>query len=163
MKVLIATSIMIYFILLIILVLNIEDKSKIIKYSFLIFILILNAALFIVNEVVMDYIISFAIKYVYFPSFASVLLTLFITTFIFLYNIFKDNIDDKRRIINYIFSSFIFISYIIFMLLDVNINSFNSLYSGNSLICMRYISRTFILWMIVMFGFKYFRYFMKKR
>ncbi len=163
MKILIAASIMIYFILLMILVLNIEDKSKIIKYSFLLFMIILLSALFFVNELIMDYIITFFIKYVYFPSFASILLTVFVASFLFLYNIFNDKLKDKRRIINYIFASFIFIAYIVFMLLNVNINSYNSLYSGDSLTCIRYISRTFIIWMICIIGFKYYDFFLKKR
>ena len=61
MKLKIAIAVMVYFVLLIILVLNMEDKSKIIKNSFLIFMISLVTALFFVNELVMDYIISLII------------------------------------------------------------------------------------------------------
>ena len=162
MKLKITIAIMTYFVLLIILVLNMEDKSKIIKNSFLVFMVALVTALFFVNELVMDYIISIIIRYFYFPSFAAVIVTLILTMIIFINNIFDDEIKDKRRIINYIFSSFIFISYIIFMLLDVDVNSPNALYDGDSLMCLRYISRTFILWMVVNILIKYFYYFLKK-
>lgn len=153
---------MTYFVLLIILVLNMEDKSKIIKNSFLVFLIALITALFFVNELVMDYIISVIIRYFYFPSFTAIIVTLLLTVIIFINNIFDDEIKDKRRIINYIFSSFIFISYIIFMMLDVDVNSSIALYDGDSLICLRYISRTFMLWMIVNVLIKYFYYFLKK-
>lgn len=162
MKYQIAIAIMVYFILTIILVLNIEDKSKIIKNSFLGFMVALITALFFVNEVVMDYIVSVIIRYFYFPSFTAIIVTLIMTMIIFINNIYDDDKKDRRRIINYIFSSFIFISYIIFMLLEVDINSATALYQGNSLKCLRYISRTFMLWMIVNVFIKYFYYFTKK-
>ena len=162
MKYKIAIAIMVYFILVIILVLNMEDRSKIIKNSFLAFMVSLIVALFFVNELVMDYIISVILRFFYFPSFTSIIVTLILTMIIFINNIFDDEIKDRRRIINYIFSSFIFVSYIIFMLQEVDINSSIALYQGNSLKCLRYISRTFILWMLVNVFIKYFYYFLKK-
>ena len=149
-----------YFVLFIILVLNMEDKSKIIKNSFLVFMITLITALFFVNELVMDYILSMIIKYFYFPSFIAIVATLILTMIIFINSIFDDEMERKKRIVNYIFASFIFISYIIFMLLDVDINSYNSLYQGDSLTCLRYISRTFMLWIFVNIFIKYFHYFL---
>ncbi len=162
MKLKIAIAVMVYFVLFIILILNMEDKSKIIKNSFLVFMISLITALFFVNEVIMDYIISIIIRYFYFPSFTSIIITLIITMAIFINNIYDDEINDKKRIINYIFSCFIFISYIIFMLQNVDVNSSTSLYQGDSLICLRYVSRTFVLWMITNGLIKYFYYFLKK-
>ena len=162
MKMKIIISLAIYFVLLIILVLNMEDKSKVIKNSFLLFIISLVVALFFVNELIMDYIISVIIKFLYFPSFTSIIVTLLLTMIIFIYSIFDDEMKEKTRIINYIFASYIFVSYVIFMLLEVDVNSYNALYDGDSLLCLRYISRTFILWMVVIVLTKYFYYFLKK-
>lgn len=161
-KLMISISLIVYFILLIILVLNIEEKSKIIKYSFFIFMFVLFVALFLINELVMDYLISVIIRYLYFPSFSAILGTIIATMVIFLYNIFNDKVDDKVRIVNYIFPSFIFVAYIIFMLLEVDINSYNALYDGDSLICIRYISRTFILWLISNILVRYYLHFLRK-
>ncbi len=162
-KIVVASSIMVYFTLLIILVLNLEEKSKVIKNSFLLFMVILLVAFLFTNELIMDYLISIIIRFLHFPTFASIILIIFITMIVFIYNIFNDNINDKKRIINYCFASFIIIGYIIFMLLEVNINSYNNLYTGNSLICLRYITRTFTLWMITSIMIKYFSYFFRKR
>ena len=162
MKYKVSIAIMVYFILLVILVLNMEDRSKIIKNSFLIFMVALVTALFFVNELVMEFIISAIIRYFYFPTFSTIIVTLIITMIIFVANIFDDEKKDKKRIINYVFSSFIFIAYIILMLLDVDINSYTSLYDGDSLICLRYISRTFAIWMIINGLIKYFHYFLVK-
>ncbi len=157
-KVIITSSVMVYFTLLIILVLNLEDKSKVIKYSFLLLLISLLVAFFLTNELVMDYLISVIIKFLYYPSFATIIAIVFITMVLYIYNIFNDNIRDKRRIINYIFASYIIIGYIIFMLLDININSYNSLYEGDSLFCIRYITRTFTLWLIVDVSIRYLHY-----
>ena len=162
MKLQITLSVMVYFVLLIILVLNMDDKSKVIKNSFLILLISLFAAIFFANELVMDYIISIIIRYFYYPTFASVIVTIALTMIIFINSIYDDKMQDKLRIINYIFASFIFISFIIFMLLKVDVNSYNSLYEGDSLICLRYISRTFAIWLIINILFKYFCYFSKK-
>ena len=162
MKIIIALSIVVYFILFIILVLNITDKSKIIKYSFVIFMISLIIYLFFVNELIMDYIISIIIRYLYFPTFSSILATIMISIFIFLYNIFREEKADKERILNYIFASLILIAYVIFTFLNIDINSYNSLYSDNSLLCLRYISRCFTIWMIFLLIIKYFKYFIKR-
>ena len=163
MKWIISISLAVYFVLLIILVLNMEDKSKIIKNSFLLFIISLVVALFFVNELIMDYIISIIIKFIYFPSFAAVIAVLLIAMGVFIICIFNDEISDKVRIINYIFASYIFVSYIIFMFLEVDVNSYNALYDGNSLLCLRYISRTSILWLVTNIVIKYFSYFLRKK
>ncbi len=154
---------MVYFILLIILVLNMEDRSKIIKNSFLAFIATLVIALFIVNELVMDYIIGAIIRYIYFPTFSSIIVTLMIAMVLFVKNILDDKKDDKKRIINYIFASFIIIAYIIFMLLEIDINSSTLLYQGDSLNCLRYITRTFIIWMITNGLIQYYSKFLKNK
>lgn len=163
MKYQISITIMVYFILLIILILNMEDKSRIIKNSFLVFIMILFTALFLVNELVMDYILTQIIRYIYYPTFASILATLIFMMMILVGNIYNDKKKDKIRIINYIFSCFVIVAFVIFSFLKVDINSSNALYSGDSLICLRYISRTFILWLIVSGFIKYFSLFDKKK
>ena len=162
MKLKITLSIMVYFVLLIILVLNMNDKSKVIKNSFLIFMVALVTAMFFANELVMDYIITIIIRYFYFPTFASIIATIILTMIIFINSIYDDEMKDKFRITNYIFASFIFIAFIIFMFLNIDINSYNALYAGDSLICLRYISRTFTVWIFVIILFKYFYYFAKK-
>lgn len=162
-RIMIILSITVYFILLMVLVLNIEEKSNTIKYSFMIFIMSLIAAFFLVNELVMDYLISYMIRYFYFPTFSSIILTILATMTIFLFSVFRDNMNSKKRIFNYVFASWIFIGYIELMLTGVDINSYNSLYSGNNLILLRYITRTFLIWISLWLGIKYYEYFIDRR
>ncbi len=162
MKLIIALSVMVYFVLFIILVLNITDRSRMIKSSFVVFMVSLILCLFFVNEIVMDYILSIIIRYLYFPTFSSILATVMLAIGLFLSNIFMDKKDSKERIINYIFASFILVGYIVFMALNIDINSVNALYSENSLICLRYISRTFTIWIVIDLIIKFFKYLLKK-
>ena len=161
-KTLIAASICVYFVLTIILILNIEEKSKVIKHSFLAFMVTLFLALFFVNEIVMDYLISIIIRYFYFPTFASIMLTIIVTMVILLRNVYNDKLNSKTRIINYIFASFIFVGYILFTVQNIDINSYTLLYDGYSLLCLKYISRTFILWQIIRLFILYYSYFVKR-
>ena len=163
MNTLIALSIMVYFVLLIILVLNITDKSKIIKYSFVIFMSSFIVLIFLINDIIMDYIMSSIIRYLYFPTFSSVLATVMISIFLFLFNILREEKNDKERIVNYIYASLVLIAYVIFTIQNIDVNSYNALYSEESLICLRYISRCFTLWMITLLIIKYFKFFIKER
>ena len=162
MKYVISLSIMVYFILYIILILNLTDKSKVIKYSFITFMSALIIAIFFINEIVMDYLISVVIRYIYYPTFSSILLTVIISIIVFLQNIIFEKKDDKRRIINYTFASFIIIVFIIFLSLDININSYNSLYREDSLLCIRYISRTSIIWLMINSICKFYKFLNKE-
>lgn len=162
MKYVISLSIMVYFILYTILVLNLTDRSKVIKYSFIVFMLVLITSLFFINEIVMDYLISIVIRYIYFPTFSSILACVIISIILFLINIIREDINDTLRIINYTFASFIIIAYIIFLSLNINVNSFNNLYSEDSLLCIRYISRTSIIWLIINNVYRFYNRLIKK-
>ena len=153
---------MVYFILYTILVLNLTDRSKVIKYSFIVFMLVLITSLFFINEIVMDYLISIVIRYIYFPTFSSILACVIISIILFLINIIREDINDTLRIINYTFASFIIIAYIIFLSLNINVNSFNNLYSEDSLLCIRYISRTSIIWLIINNVYRFYNRLIKK-
>jgi len=156
-------SFIIYLILLFILVVNMHRKNKIIKYGFLILFIISIIILVITNDMIVDTFLKLFITYVYYPSFSSYMITLFLTLCILVYSIFNDHINEKIRIVNYVFASLMIISYIIFMLLDIDVNMYSSLYLNSSLICLRYVTRTFIIWLLVLCANKYYRYFVNKR
>ena len=161
-KLLVAITIMVAFVLLVILVLNMEEKSKIIRIGFVSFISVFLISVFFINEIVMDYLLSIIIRFYYFPTFSSIILIIFITASMFLYNLKSVHLEDKYRITNFIFAFLIIIGYVIFMIMNVDVNSYNELYNGTSLKCLRYISRTFILWMIVLASIKYYKYFFRR-
>ena len=153
-------SLIIYFFLMLVLVLNMHKKNKLIKFIFIAIILIFIVAMLFVDENIFNSILRLLIEYIYYPTFNSYLITLGISLAILGYSIFNDKLYDKVRIINYIFSCLLIVSYIIFMVPGVDIYSYTSLYPGASLMCLRYVTRTFILWLVVLFNIRYYRYFL---
>ena len=153
----------IYSILLFILVFNMHKKNNIIKYGSIILFVILLIVLIFSNESIVNTLLTSLVSYIYFPSFTSYVITMVLTLGVLVYSIFNENLCDKVRIINYVFSSLMIVSYVIFLLLEVDVLSYNMLYDGESLLCIRYTTRTFTLWVIIISVIKYFQYFLKKR
>ena len=69
---------------------------------------------------------------------------------ILLYSVYNDKLTNKQRIINYVFASWIIIDYIIFILLKLDVTSYNELYTGTSLTCLRFVTRGFLIWIVVL-------------
>lgn len=154
---------LIYSVLLFILVVNMHKKNKVIKYGFIILFITLVIILMLSNEVIINTLLRSMINYLYFPSFTSYIVTVTLSLCILVYSIFNERLPDKIRIINYVFASLMIVSYVIFLMLEVDITSYNSLYNVGSLFCLRYVTRTFTLWVIILLIIKYFRFFLKKR
>ena len=73
---------------------------------------------------------------------------------ILLYSVFNDKLPNKMRIINYVFASWIIIDYIIFILLKLDVTSYIDLYTDTSLICLRLVTRGFLLWILTIINMK---------
>lgn len=152
----------VYFLVIIILSFNTKKENKVIKYSGIVLFVLLALLFAFYNEKVIDRVIASVIRYFYFPSFTSYILTIFVSFIILVMSLICDKIDKRCRIINYIFSILIIVSYITFNLLEVDISSYNALYNGESLFCLRYVSRMFLGWLVVLGVFKYYQYFCKR-
>ncbi len=139
-------TLFIYFSIFFVLVININKKNKLIKNSFIAILMLLVVLLSILSDTIMDNILESMVYFWYYPSFSLYLFLLVIALLFFIYNIYNEKLGMKYRIINFIFSSLIIVSYIIFMLLNVDTYSYSELYNGTSLICLRYMTRTFFLW-----------------
>lgn len=160
---LLVVSIFVYFVLFFILILNDKFKNNIIKYLFMLFVGIMIFIVTITNDNIMDYILRFFIRFIFFPDLASILVCVFVSLICFMYSILSGDIDRYCKIVNYIYSFFVFVSYINFIGLDVDSNLYNSIYSGYSLIFIRIISISTIVWVLVYFIRGLVNYFIKKR
>ena len=156
-------TILIYLLLVMILVVNIHKKSKVIKYLFSISLIAIFLYILMNNDVMINYILKFIIRLLYYPTFTSCMIILLATIGILLYSLFDDKMNTKIRIFNYIFSSLLLIAYILFMIINIDVTSYNALYNGNCLICIRYISRTFIVWITLITSIKYFSLLLEKK
>ena len=156
-------SLIIYSILVLILVINEKKKSLIIKYSFIVLFFGLSMFFLHFNQTIINYLFKMIIEYIYFPDFTVYLISIFSTLCILIYSIFSEKMCKLNKVINYIFSALLIVSYIKFMTLNVDVSLYNELYSSSSLLWLRIGTRGFLLWIIIMLIIKYFRYFVKNR
>jgi hypothetical protein len=152
-----------YLIFIMVLVFNLHKKSKIIKAVFATLILVFVALLLQYNDSVLDSVLSLVVRYLYFPSFATFMVIIFGSLGILFYSIFNEKLTINTRIINFVFASWIVIVYLIFVLLRLDVTSYLSLYTGTSLICLRFVSRGFLLWIVVLTSIRFFHYFTSLR
>lgn len=162
-KIIVPFVMIVYLILIIILVINMRKRNKLIKFTFILFFVLMLFVINVYNETIVDNFLYYLLKYIYFPSFFAYSITIILSFLFLLYTIFNDQMAEKARIINYIFGSLLIVSYIIFLLLKIDVVLYNSLYTGDSLLCLRYATRTFTLWLIVLVIIKYYNYFLSKR
>lgn len=158
-KVILPLIIMIYLIIFTILIINLYKKNKYIKYTYLLFFLLMFTIIFCSDLTILDEILYYIIKYIYYPTYYSCILTILIMIIISIYTLINKKQSNKEKIINYVFSGLIFISYIIFLTLNINILEYKLLYTGYSLLCLRLITRSFGIWLIIIGIIKYYRFF----
>ena len=107
-----------YLVFLMLLVANLNKKSKIVKYIFSALIIPFLGILMKSNDTVLDSVLALIVRYIYFPNFATFMLIVFGSLIILLYSVFTDKIPKTMRMVNYIYSSWIIVAYIIFILLS---------------------------------------------
>lgn len=154
--------IFIFFVLVIILIINIHERNKIVKRACVLFFTLCFIAITFYDETVLDQFIYYIIKYIYYPSYHIYIFTILFMILVFIYSVFSEFISNKMRVFNYAFGGMAIVSYIIFLLSNVNVGIYKSLYSGTSLICLRVVSRGFVIWITTILFIKYYEYFMRK-
>lgn len=158
MKYMTLLTILVYCILLLVLVINIYKKNRWVKYISALFTVVFLLTLFVINENFCDQVLFAIIRYIYFPEISSYIVTTLLTSLILFFTIIYDRFSNGIKVVNYTFSFLIIVSYIIFLMLEINVNSYNQLYVGNSLICLRLTTMSFVLWILTLAIVKYFNY-----
>lgn len=145
---LIIISIIIFLVIMSLLIINIYKKNKYINYL-MIFFMFLSLILIISTELMfIDNVLYYIIRYIFYPTTNNYHFTLFISILIIIYTLYSKNLDNKSKIFNYMLF-LIIIDYIIFSLLKIDFLNYKSLYNGLSLICLRFSSILFVLWLLV--------------
>lgn len=152
-----------YLLFIMFLVYNLHKKSKVIKTIFASLIFIFVFVLLQYNDSVLDSVLSSIIHYLYFPSFATFMVIIFGSLAILFYSVFNERLTINTRIINFVFASWIIIAYLIFVLLRLDVTSYLDLYTGTSLICLRFVTRGFLLWLVVLSSIRFYHYFTNAR
>ena len=156
-------SLVIYSILALILIINLKEKNIFIKNASVMLFSLLGITFLIYNQGIINEGLKFFIRYIYFPSFNSFVLTIFLTICILVFTLFSEKVSNKFKIINYVFSSLLFIVYIVFMTLKIDVSLYNSLYSYASVSLLRISTRGFSIWIGILLIVKYCECFRSKR
>ena len=134
---------------LIILIINIKLNNKIIKYLFIIFSVIYLILILLFDNNFVYQFLKKIVSYVWFPDYLSFVLTNLFIIVVFLVTIFKKNIKKINKIINYILFIISFVCYNIYQSLGIDSSIYTEYYGTNSLILVRIISISLILWVII--------------
>lgn len=161
-NVVLIVSSFVYFIIFIILLLNIKYKNDIIRILFMVFVGFLVSIVTITNDSIMDFIIESIIRFIYFPSISAVLVITFIALICFMYSLYNFKLDKLIMIVNYLYSCLIFVCYINFTSLSINSDLYSSIYTGDSLILIRIMSISTIVWGLIIFIRKGLKYIFKR-
>ena len=147
------SSIILALTFLFILIYNHTLKNKIINLIFLILSLIYLILIIIFDNNYIYELLRALITYIWYPNYLLFITTILFSIFTFIYTLLN-NMSNKRKIINYLLFCINFSCYIIFLRLDIDLNSYISFYSSNSLLVLRISSITMIVWLILTFIFK---------
>lgn len=161
-KIIFPLVIAVFSIFLIILIINTQKNNNLIKHLFVIFFLFSLIAILVYEESFVDQVLYYIIQYIYYPTYFSCILSLLIGVILFIYTLLNNKLSYSYRIFNYGIFVSIFVSYIVFLIIGVDILDLKSLYTGGSLICLRLISRSLIIWLIFTLLIKYYNYFVKR-
>ena len=145
----IVSSVILAMAFLVILLINFKLKSKIIKYSFLIyFIIFLFLIIFYDNSFVYEF-LKQIITYLWYPSYLLFVITVICDIIIIIYTLFRDKLNIISKIINYINFLIGFACYIIFLRLNIDPNIYSEYYKSNSLTIVRITTITFLISLLV--------------
>ena len=98
--------IFIYFILVVILIINIHEKNKIIKRASILFFSLSFVAIIFYDQTVLEQLIYYILKYIYYPSYQIYVFTVLFMLLVFIYSVFSNKLSNKMRVFNYAFVVF---------------------------------------------------------
>lgn len=132
-----------------ILICNNKFKSKVVKFSFLILSLFYLGSILLFDSSYVHELLKSLITYIWYPNYLIFVCVILISIFILIYTLLKKKMDLKIKIMNYFIFCLDFVCYITFIRLKIDVTSYSSLYSLKSLVIMRIVTISFLIWVIV--------------
>lgn len=123
-------------------------KNKIVNIMFLSLSLIYLILIIIFDNNYIYELLKALITYIWYPNYLLFVTTVLFSIFIFIFTLLK-KINLKQKILNYSLFCLNFSYYIIFLRLNIDLKSYTSYYSSNSLLVLRISSITVIIWIIL--------------
>ena len=123
-------------------------KNKIVNIMFLSLSLIYLILIIIFDNNYIYELLKALITYIWYPNYLLFVTTILFSIFIFIFTLLK-KINLKQKILNYSLFCLNFSYYIIFLRLNIDLKSYTSYYSSNSLLVLIISSITVIIWIIL--------------
>ena len=135
--------------LLIILLTNLIYKKKSIKNIFLVFCLIFLILILTLDTNFVYEFLKSIITYLWYPNYLIFVIIILTSIIILGLSLFKKENLLLKNILNYLLFTICFACYLIFLSLDIDTSLYSSLYQTNSLIVMRIVTISFVIWLLL--------------
>ncbi len=132
-----------------ILLLNHTLKNRLLKLVLLLLGFTCFVLILVFDNPYIYQLLRFLIAYFWYPDYLTFVTVILLSVLIFIYTILREKKSLLKKILNYIMFSIAFCTYIIFQRIDINPESYTSLYSSDSLIVMRILTISFAVWILI--------------
>ena len=133
----------------IILLFNTKVKSKLIKILFLLFSIIYLIYIVLLDSNFIYEFLKAIITYLWYPSYLIFIIVVLISIIIIIISFLKNEENKIKNIINYLLFTICLACYLIFLKYDIDPTLYSSLYQIKSLILMRIVTISFIIWIFI--------------
>lgn len=133
----------------IILTFNNKIKNKIIKLLFLLFSLIYLIFIIILDNNFIYEFLKSIITYLWYPNYLIYVIVVLTSIIILFISFLKKEKNKIKNITSYLLFSICLASYLIFLNYDIDINSYSSLYQFKTLLLMRIVTISFMVWILI--------------
>ena len=133
----------------VILVFNTKIKNKLIKILFLVFSLIYLIFIVLLDSNFIYEFLKAIITYLWYPSYLIFIIVILISIIILIITILRKEKNKIKNILTYLLFSTCLGCYLIFSKYDIDPSLYSSLYQTKSLILMRIVTISFIIWILI--------------
>lgn len=133
----------------VILLFNDKIKKKIFKYIFLFFGLIYFIFVIFLDSNFIYEFLKAIITYLWYPNYLIFVIVILFSIIVLMISLLKKEKNKLINLITYLLFSICFACYLIFLNYDIDINSYSSLYQFKTLLLMRIVTISFMVWILI--------------
>lgn len=143
------SSILLAICFFILLLFNYKLKKKSINYLFLIFSLVYLIIIILLDDEFVYQFLRSVITYIWYPNYLIFVIVILFSIIILMITILNNQKNRLLSIISYLLFSICLSCYIIFISLDIDPTLYSSIYQENSLILMRTVTISLLIWILI--------------
>ena len=143
------SSILLAICFFILLLFNYKLKKKSINYLFLIFSLVYLIIIILLDDEFVYQFLRSVSTYIWYPNYLIFVIVILFSIIILMITILNNQKNRLLSIISYLLFSICLSCYIIFISLDIDPTLYSSIYQENSLILMRTVTISLLIWILI--------------